>query len=160
VSTFDTLWDNYSLGTKAELFNALGGGWPALIGNANYDNTCTIRLSATFNRSGFPVPAALAAQDGGLRDGQGNPIAIRVATGEAVVRHYFGDYFWGENHQPGSPLDPPLSDVPARRGILIYRVNGGDAGGHVDLWDSHGCRIDCHSQFALNCYAIALWTIQ
>jgi hypothetical protein len=112
--------------------------------------------SVTLNRSGFQVPSALAAQDGGLRDGKGNPIAIRVATGEAIVRQYFGDFYWGMGHQPGSPLD--LSDLPARRGILIYRVKGGDAGGHVDLWDGQGCRNDCHSQYALNCFGIALWT--
>jgi Type VI secretion system (T6SS), amidase effector protein 4 len=157
MTTFDTLWNNYPLESQEDLFNALGGGWPALIGDDNYRNTCTIRLSVTFNRSGFIVPATLAAQDGGLRDGAGNPIAIRVATGEAVVRNYFGDSYWGMSHQPGAPLD--LSNVPTRKGILVYRVQGGDAGGHVDIWDGQTCRNDCHSQYALNCYGIALWAI-
>ncbi len=157
MGTFSTLWDNYPLQSREDLFNALGGGWPALITDHAYDNTCTIRFSVALNKSGLPVPTDLAAKDGGLRDGAGHPIAIRVATAEEIVTRQFGASFWGMSHQPGAPLD--LSTVPPRNGILIYRVKGGDASGHVDLWNGHGCRNDCHSQYALACFGIALWTL-
>jgi hypothetical protein len=159
MAVFDTLWSNYPLESQADLFNnVLGGGWPALLNNPNYANTCTVRLSVTFSRSGLLVPVALGQQDGGLTDQNGNSIATRVPTGEQLVRNYFGDYFWGISHNPGDPID--LSQLPSQRGILIYRVNATDASGHIDLWDGSGCRFDCHAQFAVSCYAMALWSAE
>src|SRR4051794_24820609 len=106
MAAFDTLWNNYPLESQADLFNnILGGGWPALVGNPNYENTCTVRRSVAFNRSGFLVPSALGQQDGGLTDKNGNNIVIRVATGEQLVRSFFGDYYWGSGHNPGDPND-------------------------------------------------------
>ncbi len=56
MSDFELLRRNYPTNSQAELFNELGGGWPALIGNPNYENTCAIRLSAAHFRSGKPIP--------------------------------------------------------------------------------------------------------
>lgn len=157
---FDTLWNNYPMEKeKADLFNnVLGGGWPALIKNSNYDNTCTIRLSVMLNRSGFKVPDNFGQMDGGLKDKNGDNVITRVPTGEALVRKLFGEPYWGENRQPGTPIN--MTDVPHTTGILIYRVPpGADAGGHVDLWRNNDCRNDCHSQFAVSSYEIALWKL-
>src|SRR5215813_8904036 len=144
---------------RSDLFNnVLGGGWPALIDNAAYANTCTIRLSVMLNRSGYPVPGSFGQMDGGLTDKDGNNIIARVSTGEALVKSLFGESYWGMNRNPGSPID--LSDVPAETGILIYRVPpGADAGGHIDLWNKDDCRLDCHSNFAVSSYEIALWKV-
>lgn len=156
MPVFDTIWGNYPLDAQADLFNnVLGGGWPALVGDPNYVNTCTIRLSVAFNRSGLLVPDNLGIQDGGLKDQNGNNIVIKVATGEQLVRNYFGDYYWGVSHNPGDPID--LTQLPTQRGILIYRVHALDAAGHIDLWDGTGCKNDCHAQFAVSCYSMALW---
>ena len=44
--SFDALWNAYPTGTREDLFNALGGGWPALIVDTqNFGNTCALRLS-------------------------------------------------------------------------------------------------------------------
>ena len=126
MAIFSTLWDNYPTETHDDLFNnVLGGGWPALIGNAAYDNTCTIRLSVTLNRSGFKVPTSFGQMDGGLTDQNGDNIIIRVPTGEALVQSLFGDSYWGESRQPGTPID--MTVVPSATGILIYRVPPGSA---------------------------------
>ena len=159
MAIFSTLWDNYPMESHDDLFNnVLGGGWPALIGNSAYDNTCTIRLSVTLNRSGFKVPSSFGQTDGGLTDQNGDNIIIRVPTGEALVNSLFGESYWGMSRNPGSLID--LSDVPYETGILIYRVMpGADAAGHIDLWNQNGCRNDCHSSFAVSSYAIALWKL-
>lgn len=156
--TFKQLWDQYPLeATKKELFDVLGGGWPALVNNPNFDNTCTIRLSMALNRVGAPVTAGEAKGDGGHKDGAGRHIATRVATAEEMVRARFGKSDWAMGHQPGTPL--VLSAVPKRTGILIYRVQPGDdaATGHVDLWNrAEPCRINCYASFADDCIGIDL----
>ncbi|MDB5611588.1 MAG: hypothetical protein JWP25_8488 [Bradyrhizobium sp.] len=158
MAIFSTLWNNYPMEEPDDLFNdVLGGGWPALIGNPAYENTCTIRLSITLNRSGFKVPSSFGQKDGGLTDKNGDNIIIRVLTGEALVQSLFGDSYWGESRQPGTPID--MTDVPSETGILIYRVRAGDAAGHIDLWKNNDCRKDCHSRFAMSSYQIALWKL-
>lgn len=160
--TFAQLWSAYPIEPdKASLFAVLGGGWPALIPNMAYDNTCTVRLSMALNRCGSPVSAAKAALDGNHRDGAGNFICTRVPTAEKlVVERYGATPYWGMSHQPDTDLD--LSTVPATNGILIYRVNPATYGayGHVDLWPgAEPCRVDCNAPFARYCYEIALWKL-
>jgi hypothetical protein len=50
-----------------------------------------------------------------------------------------------------------MSQLPAQRGILVYRVRARDANGHIDLWDGNGCKKDCHPDFAKYCYSMAIW---
>lgn len=160
MGIFSTLWENYPTESREDLFvNVLGGGWPALVDDAAYTNTCTIRLSVALNRSGFKIPESFGQQDGGLKDKNGDFIAIRVPTGEQLVNNFFGDFFWGMSRIPGSPID--LTQVPSETGILVYRVlPGADATGHIDLWNKNDCRIDCHASFAISSFEIALWKIE
>jgi hypothetical protein len=81
-----------------------------------------IRLSVTLNRSGHKVPDSFGRTDGDHEDKNGDNIIIRVPTGEELVRQLFGESFWGQNRNPGSPI--VLRDVPHETGILIYRVRG------------------------------------
>ena len=157
--TFKQLWQHYPIEPKKELFEMLGGGWPKLVNDEAYKNTCTVRLSVALNRVGSPITAAEAAADGGHKDGAGRHIALKVPTAEAIVKERFGEYDWGMGHTPGEPLD--LSTLPERTGILIYRVKPAHgAYGHVDLWNRKPpCRVDCHSGFALKCHGIQLWFI-
>ncbi|TIM05502.1 T6SS effector amidase Tae4 family protein [Mesorhizobium sp.] len=155
---FATLWSNYPTEPKRELFErVLGGGWPALVGNPNYDNTCTIRLSVAFNRCGIKVSEAFGKKDGNHKDKNGDFIAIKVPTGEEMVTSFYGAQTWGMSREPGTPID--LKDVPAWTGILVYRVAGSTANGHIDLWDKTSCRIDCYSLYAKASFAIALWKV-
>jgi hypothetical protein len=159
MAIFSTLWNNYPMEARDDLFrNVLGAGWPALIDDHDaYENTCTIRLSVTLNRSGHKVPDSFGRTDGGLKDKNGDNIIIRVPTGEELVRQLFGESYRGMNRNPGSPID--LHDVPNETGILIYRVRGRDAAGHIDLWNKDDCRYDCHSAFAVASFEIALWKL-
>ncbi|HEX7152269.1 MAG TPA: T6SS effector amidase Tae4 family protein [Thermoanaerobaculia bacterium] len=153
---FADLRNNYPTEDPPDLFRNLGGGWPALISNPSYANTCTIRLSVALNRVGYPVPADLAAIDGNHKDGAGNHIAIRVPTGEQLMIRHFGASTWGMSRTPGTPID--LSTVPAKTGVLVYLVTGAtNANGHIDLWDGSTCLIDCHVSFAKESHAIQLW---
>ena len=156
MSNWDTMWANFPPATesKSTIFNALGAGWPALIGDENYDNTCTIRFSMALNRSGFKVLESDSSAK--MKDKDGNFIAIRVPEAEKIAKRIFGESYWGMSHNPGSPLD--LAGLPSQKGLLIYRVDSG-VYGHVDLWDGGICRVNCHSNFATKCHSIQLWKL-
>jgi hypothetical protein len=156
---FDELWANWPTEDRATLFGNLGGGWPALlkdpIKEKSYRNTCTIRFSVALARTGRKIPQSFS--DGGHKDKNGNYIAIRVATARELAKNFFGDSFWGESHIPGTPIN--TAGIPAQKGLLIYLVPANDANGHVDLWRTNACRVDCHAEFAAHCHEIQLWKL-
>lgn len=55
--TFMELVASYPTQPKVELFGEMGGDWPNLVDDDNYDNTCAIRLSVALNKTSFPVTA-------------------------------------------------------------------------------------------------------
>ena len=77
---FQPLWDAYPIGTQEELFGELGGGWPALVGNPAFRNTCALRLSKAMLATGVAPPKSLASADGNLKDKEGHPLLIKVAS--------------------------------------------------------------------------------
>lgn len=152
---FDALWDAYPVEEREALFTRLGGGWPQLVDDDSYANTCALRMTVALRACGESVPAGLASGDGNLRDGEGQPLLIRVASMKAWLEQLLGPSSWGMSKEVGADID---GLVPAHRGILLYRVpNGSDASGHVDLWDGSGCRKDCHSEFARSATTVELW---
>ena len=50
---FESLELNYPKEPKNELYAALGGEWPSLVDNPNYQNTCAIRMSVAFHAAGY-----------------------------------------------------------------------------------------------------------
>ncbi|MDX3911714.1 MAG: T6SS effector amidase Tae4 family protein [Sphingobium sp.] len=154
---FQDLWDAYPTMKQEPLFNKMGGGWPALIGDKRYENTCTIRLSVAMHAIGSPPPADLVAADGKMKDGAGRGICIRVPTANKWLQGLLGNETWGMTKIPGTDLKPPLPDWT---GILLYLVPGGiDAAGHVDLWNKGDCRVDCHVDYARDATDLKLWRL-
>jgi hypothetical protein len=153
---FDTLTLRYPKEkTKAELFDRIGGGWPALISNKNYDNTCTVRLSIGLIACGVSIPNDLAAQDGGHTDAEGKKMIVKVPTAKTLLERILGPSAWSITKKIGVDIGELL---PRRTGILLYLVPGDPTGnGHVDLWKKDHCTIDCHIDYARNSTSVELW---
>lgn len=155
---FADLWGAYpNMPTKDQLFQQLGGGWPALIGNKSYDNTCTIRLSVALIGAGQPIPSDLAQADGGHKDAQGRDMIVKVPTAKRLLERLLGPSTWGTSKTVGADISDGL--IPVWTGILLYLVPNGDASGHVDLWDKEHCTIDCHNAFARAASSVELWRL-
>ncbi len=152
------LWNAYPMEPgKAALFQRLGGGWPALTLNPNYDNTCTIRLSVALIGAGLSIPGDLAQADGGHRDAQGRNMIVKVPTAKKLLERTFGQSSWGTSKIVGADVAGGL--IPEWSGVLLYLVPHGDANGHVDLWDKNRCTLDCHNQYARAATEVALWRL-
>ena len=155
---FSDLWNAYPTAPdKTALFQQLGGGWPALIGNKNYDNTCTIRLSVALIGARLTIPDDLALSDGGHKDAQGNNMIIRVPTAKLFLERMFGASVWGTSKEIGADLANGL--IPAWTGVLLYLVPNSNANGHVDLWSKDHCTIDCHIEYARAATSVELWRL-
>ncbi len=159
MASFTNLKNNYFNGSKEQLFELLGGGWPDLINNDTYDNTCAIRMSRAWLESGYEIPSKFASMDGNHKDGNGRSILIRVPTYEMLLQDKFGRISWGMSKVPGDEFD--LSVIPNKTGIILYRADFDDgAYGHVDLWDRYQ-HIGQFEQLNVNIsYAISLWEVR
>lgn len=126
--SYNTLVSNYPTEDRPTLYNSLGGEWPSLISNPNYQNTCAVRLSIALRKSGVALPKASHE----AMDNSGNPIVLKVATMQSVVKELLGDSTWGMSRQPGSHFDPSV--IPDQKGIIVYHAHWKDATGHFDIW--------------------------
>jgi hypothetical protein len=155
---FLDLWSAYPTApTKKVLFQQLGGGWPALIENANYDNTCTIRLSVALIGAGQLIPDDLAQSDGGHKDAQGRNMIIRVPTAKLLFERLFGPSTWSMSKTVGADIADGL--IPEWTGFLLYLVPQNNAHGHADLWNKDRCTIDCHNAYARAATSVELWRL-
>lgn len=127
--SFSKLRQNYPAAPKAEFYQSLGGQWPNLVNDPKYANTCAIRLSVAFMRSGLAIPQQYKE----AITGNGEPLAIKVKTMGQVVNALIGKSYWGISKEPGKSVD-----IPARSGIIAYHVAWSDATGHFDLWTGSG----------------------
>ena len=60
TANFDLLKETYPNEDRDTLFrNVLGGDWPDLIDDQNYENTCANRMSVALNESGLYQPAEM-----------------------------------------------------------------------------------------------------
>ena len=155
---FSDLWNAYPTApTKEVLFKQIGGGWPTLIGNGNYDNTCTIRLSVALIGAGQSIAEDLSLSDGGHKDAHGRNMIVKVPTAKLLLERLFGPSAWGTSKATGADVTGGL--IPAWTGVLLYLVPNGDANGHVDLWNKNHCTIDCHNDYARAASSVELWRL-
>ena len=126
--SFDALRRHYPTGTQSELFKALGGEWPSLIGKPNYENTCAVRMSVAHFRAGTDIPRKYRE----AMDGRGNTIVLKVPTFRNFVAAEYGESDWGMSKPVGGDLTK--DDLPQKTGILAYHFKEQHVNGHFDLW--------------------------
>lgn len=159
--TFKQLWDVYPPETvkQVEFFNMLGGQWPTLVGNDQYKNTCALRLSYALNALGIAIPSDISKIDGNFKDGKGRNLIVRASTAEILLNTVIGKSSWGISKKVGASLGESGVSVPPMNGLLLYLVPGGTSSGHVDLWNSGTCRVNCHENYALSATSVELWVV-
>jgi hypothetical protein len=151
---FSKLKSSYPVAPKPEFFTNLGGEWPSLVNNSNYNNTCAVRLSHAMNEAGEPVPSKY--KEGA--DGAGRNLIINVRTMEKLVRDLFGAPSWGMSKPPGTRLS--ANHIPAVQGVIVYHANWATATGHFDLWTGKEFVGDGNFDDIRDSFDIALWTIE
>jgi len=127
--TFDVFSRYYPSQKRFALYQELGVKWPNLIDDANYQNTCSVRLSIAMRKSGVVIPKKFRE----AIDGEGNAIILKVKTMGLFIESLLGKPYWGMSKPVGGKIS--AKDIPRAEGILIYHANWSDASGHIDLWD-------------------------
>lgn len=152
ISFYD-LSEYYPTLPKSDLFSALGGQWPQLKNNPNYNNTCAIRLSVALKMAGLPVPNQFKE----AIDGKGNPLILKVVTMSKFLESSLGPQYWGMSKEPSVPLK--MSHIPKISGIIVYHASWSDATGHFDLWDGYNFVGNGNLDGVRDGFDIALWRI-
>lgn len=148
--SFSDLKDAYPTEPKSDLFNRLGGEWPQRVDDANYQNTCAVRMSVALKAVGVAIPAALRE----AMEGNGSPLVLKVKTMEKLVSQTFGGFYWGMTKVPGTPVQ-----IPRKTGIIVYHVQWKDASGHFDLWTGDDFVGAGNFANVADGFDIALWSI-
>jgi len=149
--SFEDLVENYPNESQAELFRSLGGEWPDLVGNPDFENTCAIRISVAHYRSGKAIPSRYKE----AQDGDGNPIILKVQTFKRFLVEEYGESDWGMSKPVGGSVS--MDDLPRRTGVLAYHADWGNATGHFDLWTGNSFVGTGDLDDIKDGYAIEMW---
>ncbi len=147
---FETLYSNYPSSepsrsnhvSQRDLFTEIG--WDEFLGNPNYSNTCAIRVSMAFVKSGFNiVPASHRIQKGAFA-GKGVEVNMRRLADLMARNNYLGTY---EDYTPATAQN----GIGARKGLVAFNnIPGYRGGGHIDLvlggTDAAQCASACYYQ--------------
>ncbi|OYO27477.1 hypothetical protein CD932_20075 [Janthinobacterium sp. PC23-8] len=151
--SFDALRDHYPTDPKAELFERMGGQWPALVDDPLYANTCCVRLSIALKGAGVGIPAQYKE----AIEGDGTAIVLKVKTMGELVTALLGKPYWGMSKNPGQPVG--AGTIPARAGILVYHVAWNDATGHFDLWTGNDFVGNGNFGGIADGFSLAFWSL-
>lgn len=147
---FDELKKNYPPEKRVELYKLMGPEWEKLTDNPNFQNTCAIKMSLAFLRSGFKIDKKY--QEAKYN---GEPVIVKVKTFGNFVKEVFGEFTWGLSKEPGKPFN--LNDVPVKKGIIVYHADWANASGHFDLWDGVRFVGDGNTSDIKDGFDVALW---
>ena len=152
---FQQMWNNYPKGKPDEVATAIGGKvkdsvLPTL-GTPNAWNTCTIRLSQSFNHAGDPIPKRHILKNAPDKHPMATvpgadhmQYAYRVKDMDYYLRETYGPPAGTVHLKQGESL---ASVLPPEKLLLIIYFKERDPGtgkessaSHADLWDGKGIR--------------------
>ena len=132
--------------TRAVLFTELG--WPDLVGNKAFLDTCAIRMSVALRLSRVPF------QGGGMRAKAGKIKGALIQIRQADLSQSL-KRLWGAPEVYKSEHEA-RDKIGIRKGVVsFFRIEGGN-GGHIDLIaPAPNSFLDC----ARSCYfsAVTIW---
>lgn len=148
--TFSQLWLNYPIGKRDKVKKEIGGRvdaeWIA--------NTCAIRMSSAFNKSGIKIQKSAILHT--ISGGDGMQYAFRVKEFRQYLKSKFGNPTFIFERTGKNKLSKRL--IKGKKGILVHDVREwSDASGHVTLWNGSRC-IRKENYFGLST-KIELWEI-
>ena len=128
----NALISNYPFGEADAVKKQIGGGV-----NAPYiTNTCAIRMSRAFNKSGAKVPGNVPYMLT-VKGGDGDRYALRVKEFRQWLEQKYGKPTLDER---GTGTSSPPASFRGKPGIICFVDCGwSDASGHLDLWDGSKC---------------------
>lgn len=148
--TFDELNTNYASSdpsspryvSQRDLFNEIG--WDQFVGRPEYHNTCAIRVSLAFLKSGHNISPRSHNVLAGPQKGKGIQVNMRRLADLLARNNYLGAY------EPYTP-QTARTGIGARRGVVAFnRIPGFSGGGHIDLVlgaaDAARCASGCYYQ--------------
>ena len=130
--SFATLLSNLNTESRKKLFEALGGGFPNLLDNPNFENTCALRLSDALNQSGMPIRSQPGLDT--LIDGQGNRLATRAQELANVLSSDLGQPVRFQTSSSVDKLDAQKA-LAGQEGIIFFKDGWTNGVDHIDLWD-------------------------
>ncbi len=149
--TFTDLWNNYPNKDDYptnELYEALG--WPDLVNNPHYKNTCAVRMSLCLIKSGIALSGRFEIKKGAHKGKRVEPSQLKLSR-LLTDKKIFGKPQVFKIAQLDNVLLGKQGVVSFMR-IPGYVVDGG-LGGHIDLvkhgkflffWDKLICQSGCH----------------
>lgn len=147
---FANLWntfpDHIRYPNLKALYTWLGGAAEKNItqqGFGENGNACASRLSVAFNRSFAPINKSVAASVGAttISAADGSQIIFRIEE----FRRYLYKVLGKPMIDKTRPFD---SDIFGKKGIIAFRINFGDATGHIALWNGTMYREPIYDNFA------------
>jgi len=156
IPDFQKLWDSYANGEADEVKKQIGGA----VDRDWITNTCTIRISRSFNYAGSPIPVSYTFKNKNWPDklntvkgGDGKRYAYRVAEFRKYLEEVYGPPTV-KHTNPGNGGDVPES-FKDKKGVICFDVRGwSDATGHFDLWDGSAC---AHGEYFGKAKSVFLW---
>lgn len=150
LKNFRAMWDEYPTGSADEVKKRIGGQVDA----EWLTNTCTVRVSRSFNYSGNPIPNRFGLKT--VTGADGLRYAFRVRELLKYLRDVYGPP--GLTHTyPGAQGGPTPEKFTGKQGVICFEVQGwSDASGHFDLWD--GARCINHAYFE-RAAKVHLWEV-
>ena len=155
--TYENISKCYKTDERKVLYEeVLKGGWPELVDDENYKNTCAIRMSIALNCSDLSLTKEFS--DGNLQDGNGKYICLKVPTIFKFLEEKLGTP-WGMSKNPGQEFS--LKDnLPDGKGIVLDTFpEDASAFGHVDLWNGKECKYNCPELDANDAATVAFWKL-
>ena len=146
---FSTMWAHFATiygdGEITTVGNTIGGKVKENIDlgvkepTLGFTNACALRMSYSLNYSGVLVTRGLWKTVSG---DDKNWYIYRVTDLLKFLTQNFG--------APDKTVkNPKPKDFQGEKGILVFRVNWGDATGHATLWDGNVCSDHCYFPVSL-----------
>jgi hypothetical protein len=158
-ATFEKLYDNYSSSdpsrqnhvSQRDLFSEIG--WEAYVGDANYHNTCALRVSLAFVKAGYKLSPSSHRVLKGPHAGKGVQVSMRRLADLLAGNYYLGGY---EAYTPRTAQ----TGIGPRKGVVAFnRIPGFSGGGHIDLVLGAADAAQCASGCYYNSETIWFWPL-
>lgn len=140
IPDFQKLWDSYASGDAAEVKKQIGGQ----VDRDWITNTCTIRISRSFNYAGSEIPVSYTFKNKSfperlntVKGGDGKRYAYRVKEFKKYLIEVFGQPTVSA-HNPGGIPD----SFKDKKGVVCFEFSvSADSSytGHFDLWNGSEC---------------------
>ncbi|WP_312951323.1 T6SS effector amidase Tae4 family protein [Superficieibacter sp.] len=118
-----------------------------------YYNTCAVRMSLALLKCGVPFQGRMLLKGGAFKGKKIEPGAKLLAD-QLVKASAFG---WPEIFHKPQEASQSLKN---RTGVVFFNAIEGYGGGHIDLVETEGNHLECHSDCYPTCREIWFWELK